>query len=209
MFICIEGCEGTGKTTQASKLHAILWSCRKDIVLTHEPGSTPLGEVIRKVLKTTPDLTQQEQFELFHAARVDHVNKIIKPCLLRDWDVICDRYYFSTFVYQNNFKSFPQWYAYFREVDNNLVGPNVVFILDMDPEKSKTRLDERNEKKDHWDNETLDQMNRKRRLFKSLYKNPSIKSDVYIIDADRDREVVTKEILGILERDYGYVHDIF
>ena len=73
MFIVIEGGEGVGKTTQSVALALALVKLDKKVIITHEPGGTPFGEQIRNILKSSPDLTLEQQFHLFHAARIDHI----------------------------------------------------------------------------------------------------------------------------------------
>lgn len=101
-FIVIEGGEGAGKSTQAKMLEHHLKSRGYEVLLTREPGGTPLAEKIRKVL-LDPDLANMPDTTealLFAAARADHAYNVIRPALNRGEVVICDRYIDSSVAYQ-------------------------------------------------------------------------------------------------------------
>ena len=200
-FLCLEGGEGVGKTTQAKALYHHLLNKTKlnKVILSHEPGSTPFGEQIRTILKTSPDLTLKQQFHLFHAARIDHCLKVVKPAIKDDNVVICDRFYHSTYVYQNEIFSKEEWFEYFNKVDEELIGPDFVFLLDMDPTIAQKRLENRREIKDHWDNETIEQLSKKRNLFLDIPERQLFKGVFRIINADQEPEKITQKILETLE----------
>jgi dTMP kinase len=98
-FITFEGGEGTGKTTQVGRLAEVLRARGLEIVVTREPGGTPLGESVREVvLGAQPEPVTE--LLLFAAARAEHVAKVIRPALAAGTWVICDRFIDSTRVYQ-------------------------------------------------------------------------------------------------------------
>ena len=102
LFITFEGGEGSGKSLQTRALYRKL--CRLDIpaILIHEPGSTPLGEKITRLLKwsRTTKISPLAELMLFNASRAQLVDKVIKPALKVGHIVICDRYTDSTIAYQ-------------------------------------------------------------------------------------------------------------
>lgn len=102
MFITFEGGEGTGKSTQAKLLHDFFVEDGFDVVLTREPGGTPLAEEIRKVLLTGEPGKMDAMTEalMYLAARADHWARKIKPALDAGKIVICDRFHDSSLVYQ-------------------------------------------------------------------------------------------------------------
>src|SRR4051794_2240662 len=104
MFITFEGVGGAGKTTQAGLLYAALLDEGRDVVLTHEPGGTKLGERLRRVLleDEPPDVTISPWTEatLFAAARAELVTEVIAPTLTRGALVVCDRFIDSSLAYQ-------------------------------------------------------------------------------------------------------------
>ena len=102
LFITFEGGEGCGKSTQARALYRRLAASGISVLLTREPGGTPLGEETRRQLKRARDLPISPLAELFlvAAARAQLVREAIRPSLERNIMVICDRYTDSTLAYQ-------------------------------------------------------------------------------------------------------------
>ncbi len=101
-FITFEGVEGSGKTTQMNMLHAHLIRMNVDVVATHEPGGTRLGEEIRRIL-LDPSFKEMHPFTeavLYAADRAQHVHEVIKPALDEGKVVLCDRYIDSSLAYQ-------------------------------------------------------------------------------------------------------------
>lgn len=102
MFITFEGPDGSGKSTQAPRLADFLRQAGYDVLLTREPGGTPIGEQIRAIisdLKNT-DMRTRTEILLFQASRAQHVEQVILPHLGRGGLVLCDRYADSTLAYQ-------------------------------------------------------------------------------------------------------------
>jgi dTMP kinase len=101
MFVTFEGLDGSGKSTQASLLHEYLAGSGRQAVLTREPGGTPLGEEIRRiVLHQRIEITPWAEAALFAAARAELVERVIRPVLESGADVVCDRYIDSSLAYQ-------------------------------------------------------------------------------------------------------------
>ena len=100
-FIAIEGCDGTGKTTLAKRLRDRL-SKKHGVILTNEPAGTPLGAMVKNVLKS--NLTQEAELLLLSAARSQHVHHVILPALRAGKIVISDRFADSTRAYQGTNK---------------------------------------------------------------------------------------------------------
>jgi dTMP kinase len=101
-FITFEGCEGSGKTTQARMLYEMLLSQGKDVILCHEPGGTPVGERIREILldTTVSDIFPITEALLFAADRTQQVMQVIRPALSKGLIVITDRFVDSSLAYQ-------------------------------------------------------------------------------------------------------------
>lgn len=145
-FITFEGPEGGGKSTHVKELAETLRSLGKTVLLTREPGGTPLAEKIRGLVREEledPPVTRSEVL-LFLAARAQVVANVIKPALARGEWVLCDRFADSTFAYQ----------GYGRGIDVGLLRqlndfateglvPDLTILLDVPPEVSRARLAER------------------------------------------------------------------
>lgn len=100
VFISFEGIDGCGKTTQARLLADRLTELGRDVVLTREPGGTPLGEEIRELLLHGAHVSPWAEAALYAASRAQHVDELIRPALARGAVVICDRYLDSSVAYQ-------------------------------------------------------------------------------------------------------------
>lgn len=102
LFVTLEGIEGCGKTTQLSRLSAFLTRAGVAHEVTREPGGTPAGEDIRRILLTPrdPALTPLVDLLLYGAARAQHLQQVIEPALAAGKTVLCDRFRDATAAYQ-------------------------------------------------------------------------------------------------------------
>ena len=102
LFITLEGPEGAGKSTNREYLAAQLRAEGIDVVLTREPGGTPLAERIRDLLLAPSDESMHADTELLlvFAARAQHLAQVIRPALARGAIVLCDRFTDATYAYQ-------------------------------------------------------------------------------------------------------------
>lgn len=101
LFITLEGGEGAGKSTSIAFVREFLEHTGHDVVVTREPGGTPLGEEIRKILLHGRDaMAVDTELLLMFAARAEHLERVIRPALARGACVICDRFTDATYAYQ-------------------------------------------------------------------------------------------------------------
>ena len=100
-FIVVEGSEGVGKSSQIKIIERYLIDNKIEYILTREPGGTSFGESIRDIILNDNNNTEElTDSLLFYASRYENYKKIILPALDADKTVICDRYHYSTLVYQ-------------------------------------------------------------------------------------------------------------
>lgn len=136
-FITFEGIDGSGKSTQARRLAALVDTA----ILTREPGGSPGAEEIRQLLLTgDPDRWSAEtEILLFTAARRDHLEKTINPALAAGQTVICDRFADSTRVYQGATRG--DLRSTVDALHSLMIGrePDLTFIIDMDPKQALER----------------------------------------------------------------------
>lgn len=144
IFITFEGSEGCGKTTQIELLtRALQAACRK-VLVTREPGGTPVGEQIRHVLQHSRDseaMTPESELLLFAASRAQLVREVIEPALAAGTDVISDRFLDSTTVYQGVARRLDA--ADVRTINSFAVGrcmPDLTFILDLAAADARGRV---------------------------------------------------------------------
>jgi dTMP kinase len=142
-FISLEGGEAVGKSTQIERLSKRLTSLGHKVVVTREPGGTPLGESIRHLLKHAPEgrgMTPYTELLLFLASRAELVRKVIMPALDQGVWVLSDRFLDSTTVYQGAGRQLPAEIV--ERVNAFAVGPNVpglTLVLDLEPEAARER----------------------------------------------------------------------
>ena len=104
MFIVIEGIDGCGKTTQVKKLGEYLeLKTSREVVITREPAGTALGGDIKELILHS-QISLKTQMFLMWAARIDHLEQVVRPALERNAIVVCDRFSPSTFAYQGTNK---------------------------------------------------------------------------------------------------------
>ena len=141
-FITFEGGEGSGKSTQAAALAERLRARGIDVVVTREPGGSPLAEQIRELLlapKPQPHGALTEAL-LFYAARADHLEQTVRPALALGQWVICDRFSDSTRAYQGAAGGVVA--AIIETLDGIVVGaatPDLTVLIDLDPAVGLTR----------------------------------------------------------------------
>lgn len=158
-FVAFEGINGCGKTTLLRSVAATLRARKQPVVETREPGGTPLGEELRKLLLEWSGEKKSERTELllFAAGRAEHVDKIIRPALAKGSWVLCDRFMHSSVAFQ----------GYGRGLDLSLVGqanefatqgtvPDLVVLLDLPADTALRRVAARkNNGIDAFENEEL------------------------------------------------------
>ncbi|PIR32860.1 MAG: dTMP kinase [Alphaproteobacteria bacterium CG11_big_fil_rev_8_21_14_0_20_44_7] len=147
-FITFEGGEGCGKSTQVELLAEHLRRIGHRVITTREPGGTEGAEEIRELLihGDKEKWDGKQEVLLNFAARMDHVNNLIKPALERGEWVICDRFFDSTYVYQGIAQGVGSEYIdIIREASMGGFAPDKTFILDMEVKESLDRVNSRGE----------------------------------------------------------------
>ena len=144
-FIVIEGSEGVGKSTQINTIKSFMDTHDIDYIVTREPGGTKFGESIRSIIldqnNNTDNLTDSL---LFYASRYENYNKLILPSLKKGKTVICDRFHYSTLVYQGivgESELVKNMHSIFDEVFSQSI--DHVIYLHTDPEESLKRISRR------------------------------------------------------------------
>ncbi|MDC9592238.1 dTMP kinase [Xenorhabdus sp. IM139775] len=194
-FIVIEGLEGAGKTTAIQTVVGTLkQSGISDLVLTREPGGTPLAEKLRELIKQGVEgesLTDKAELLMLYAARVQLVENIIKPALSKGNWVVGDRHDLSSQAYQGGGRGIDQrLMALLREAALGDFYPDLTLYLDLPPEVGLQRALERGEL-DRIEKESLDFFQRTRaRYLELVAKDDSIKK----IDATQPLEKVQDDI---------------
>ena len=145
-FITFEGIEGSGKSTQAKMLHEFLLKKNYDAILTREPGGVPAAESIRGILldEKLAKLEAKSEILLNFAARIEHVEKLIKPALAKGAKVVCDRFFDSTFAYQGyGFGADLQLIENIKNLAIENFMPDITFVIDVPVELAFARIEGR------------------------------------------------------------------
>src|SRR5208283_382139 len=137
VFICIEGLDGSGKTTQAQLLTARL-SEKYNVVHTAEPSRGKIGTFIRDCcLYEGKRLPTEAEALLFAADRIEHVQNEIAPALAEGKIVICDRYIYSSLAYQGGAGLSLAW---IKTINARALQPDFSIFIDVSPERVLERL---------------------------------------------------------------------
>jgi len=201
-FITFEGGEGTGKSTQIRLLAEHLRARGRVVVVTREPGGTPVAEAARAVL-LDPGLEPDGLSELFllEAARHDLVEAVIRPALECGEVLLCDRYADSSIVYQGMVRGVGE--ARTAELNRIATGglqPDLTIVLDLDHESGVERARSRNAERDgsesRLDDEPAAFHRRVREGFLSLAEREPAR--IRVVSADGGPEEVFERILAAL-----------
>ena len=205
LFISFEGVDGVGKTTQVERLRQYLESRGRTVLVTREPGGTPLGVALRRLLLggvdgAGADIAPRAEALIFAADRAQHVAETIRPALARGEIVITDRYLDSSLAYQaggreltaKEVRDLSMW------ATNGLL-PVRTYLLDMDPAESHARL---RHDEDRMESAGDDFQARTRRAFLDLAETEPER--FRIIDAARPVETVWTQIRVDIDALFGY-----
>ena len=201
-FISLEGGEGAGKTTALNAIRAALQAQGHEVVLTREPGGTPLAERIR-ALVLTPDaeiaaepLSAEAELLLVFAARAQHVRQVIEPALRRGCYVLSDRFTDSSYAYQGGGRGLePAWIA---ELERRAVGllPGLTLLLDVDVAVGRARANGRDLWPDRIESEQDDFFQRVRAVFRERATQDPTR--FRLIDASQDQAGVAAQVVDAI-----------
>ena len=142
LFITLEGPEGAGKSTNRDYLAMCLRAAGIEVLLTREPGGTPLAERIRELLLAPSDepMAADTELLLVFAARAQHLAKVICPALARGCVVLCDRFTDATYAYQGGGRGLSQ--QRIAELERFVQGdlrPDLTLLFDLPVEQGLAR----------------------------------------------------------------------
>ena len=138
-FITLEGIDGAGKSTHVSSLADLVRSRGHQLVVTREPGGTPLGEKLR-ALVLNENMHADTETLLMFAARCEHVEQVIRPALLEGQWVISDRFTDASYAYQGGGRGMAD--SRLRQIEQWTLGdlePDLTLLFDLDPVIAKSR----------------------------------------------------------------------
>lgn len=203
-LITLEGIEGVGKSSNLQFIATLLQQAGKPVVLTREPGGTPMAEDIRKILLAhyQETILPETELLLLYAGRLQHLQSVIKPALLQGKWVICDRFIDATFAYQGAGRQFPlekieslnKW-----AIEHFL--PDCTILLDAPVKVAFERIYQQR-KLDRFEQETQD-------FFERVRENYLLRAKLYtsryrVIDATQPLLAVQTQIQAIIQE---FIHE--
>jgi dTMP kinase len=149
LFITLEGVDAAGKSSHLRSIQAYLQKATgKSVLLTREPGGTPLAEQLRAIVKTQ-EMSPETATLLLNAGRRDHIEKVIRPHLESGGVVLCDRFTDSTFAYQGGAMGLSlEKIESLKEWTQEGLNPDLTLYFDVPLEVSKQRREKRGEAND-------------------------------------------------------------
>ena len=201
-----EGSEGSGKSTQISRLAAHLQKSGRDVISTREPGGTEIGEQIRNIIvhnSKGEEMCAETELLLFTAARAQLVREVIAPALARGVVVLSDRYLDSSTVYQGigrNLAADPV-----AQINRFAVGnvmPDITVVIDVPTEVGLARIRQRaSDLPDRMERENIDFYHKIREGYLLLAKGMADR--FVVIDGTQTQEAIEKKIWAAVRERLG------
>ncbi|MDI6632423.1 MAG: dTMP kinase [Bacillota bacterium] len=193
-FLCLEGIDGAGKTTQVRRLARRLGALSLDVVTVREPGGTGLGEAIRKIVQDPAKaIDARAEACLYAAARAELVAQVIRPALKAQKIVVADRFSASTLAYQGAGRGLPEeLLAQLNALVTQGINPDLTVVIDLPVEEALARVSREDRM------ERLDEafFVRVRRCYLRLAKEGG--SRFAVVDGTGTPEEVEKEIFQVV-----------
>lgn len=191
-FITLEGVDGAGKSTHVAWIAERLRARGHKVLVTREPGGTPLAERLRELVLSEPMGPISETMLLF-AARADHVQREIAPALEAGTWVLCDRFTDATFAYQGGGKGVAEeLIAHLAQVSHNGLLPDLTLVFDCPYDVSRERLHRTGREPDRFEREDRAFFERVRQTYLALARTDPER--IRIINAAGSVEEIKKSV---------------
>jgi dTMP kinase len=194
-FICFEGVEGSGKSTQAKLLYKFIKkNITKNVILTREPGGTLFSEKIRNlILDKKTNISTLTEFFLLMAARNEHIISKINFYLKKNFIIICDRFFYSTLAYQHYLEDTDKKFIFnIQKKIYKKIHPDLTFLIDLNNKESKIRISNRSKKTNRFDKLSSYHFNKIRNGFIKISK--TYKNKIVLIKGSRSLIEIQNEI---------------
>jgi dTMP kinase len=196
-FITMEGIEGVGKTTNMEYLQHLISAAGKELVVTREPGGTPLGEVIRGLL-LDPHYTGMDadcELQLMFAARAEHLAKVIRPAIEAGKWVLCDRFTDATYAYQGGGRGLDtDKIAALEQLVQGDFRPDLTLLLDVPVKIGLARAGNRSAP-DRFEQEQVEFFERVRQAYLDMARTHD--GRYRVIDASQPLEAVQEQLASV------------
>lgn len=189
-FLTLEGVDGAGKSTHVAWIAERLRAPGRKVLVTREPGGTPLAERLRALVLAEPMDPIAETMLLF-AARADHVQREIEPALAAGQWVLCDRFTDATFAYQGGGKGVAaELIAHLAQVSHDGLLPDRTLVFDCPYEISRERLNRAARTPDRFEREDREFFERVRQAYLVLARSDPER--IRVIDASGAQAAIKK-----------------
>lgn len=198
-FITLEGTEGVGKSTNIAFVREYFAQKNIELLLTREPGGTPLAEEIRELLLKAREekVNSDAELLLMFAARAQHLAEVIKPALDREAWVLCDRFTDATYAYQGGGRGLDvSRIAQLEQLVQGDLRPGLTLLLDVPVEVGLARAAARSEK-DRFEQEKEAFFERVRQAYRD--RAEQFPAQYRLIDASVSLEAVQAQIRAVLD----------
>nr|WP_288358548.1 dTMP kinase [uncultured Pseudomonas sp.] len=198
LFITLEGPEGAGKSTNREYLAARLREQGIDVLLTREPGGTPLAERVRELLLAPSDepMASDTELLLVFAARAQHLAQVIVPALERGAVVLCDRFTDATYAYQGGGRGLDvARIAQLEEFVQGTLRPDLTLVFDLPVEVGLSRAAARG-RLDRFEQESRGFFEAVRATY--LQRAEAVPARYRILDASQSLEAVQRDLDALL-----------
>ena len=199
LFITFEGGDGSGKSTQVNLLKDYLDNLNFETIKTREPGGTPSAEILRDLLTTgeVEKWTPMSEALLMWAARYEHLIQVIEPALNSGKNVICDRFYDSTYAYQGVAHNLGiDKMEKLKKIIIGDIEPDVTFVLDIDPKVGLKRSLDRSNQENRFESYNIDFHNKIRSAFLEIAKKN--KNRCVVVDASLNEQEINNLIINVI-----------
>jgi len=206
LFITLEGPEGAGKSTNRDYLAALLREHGVDVVLTREPGGTPLAERIRELLLAPADepMASDTELLLVFAARAQHLQQVVRPALARGAVVLCDRFTDATYAYQGGGRGVPaERIALLEDFVQGALRPDLTLVFDLPVEVGLARAAARG-RLDRFEQERLEFFEAVRSTY--LQRAAQSPERYRVLDAAQPLDAVQQRVAGLLPQLLERIH---
>ena len=199
-FIVFEGIDGAGKTTQIHLLANYLREQGRAVYCTAEPTETVSGGLLRDALSGASRRTVCEMAAMFVFDRINHnVNPVngIQKMLADGFDVICDRYYYSSLAYQGSGTD-PEWVSNMNLNCPEIMRPDICVFLDLTPEQSMARINRNRATQEIYENE--EKLTQVRNQFYCVFEQLRERDNIQIVNAYRSVEEIHADIVALISK---------
>lgn len=202
-FVVFEGIDGSGKSSQISRISLKLKAMGVQVCDTCEPTDGPIGSLIKQMMVGRIQGAHETIAALFVADRVDHLLNTTNGILFKINNGVCvisDRYYFSSYAYHSSYVDM-DWVIAANSISANILRPDINIFIDTSPEICFERLSLNRFHLDIYEN--LEVLRAARKNYLIAIERLSDVENVAVVDGDGDAEEVEKKIWHIMERYYG------